>query len=72
MKLLTFTVPCYNSQDYMRRCVDSLLVGGEDVEIIIVDDGSSDDTGAIAIHMRKNTHPLFVPFIRRTAAMVPD
>ena len=22
--------------------------------------------------MRKNTHPLFVPFIRRTAAMVPD
>lgn len=48
MKLLTFTVPCYNSQDYMRRCVDSLLVGGEDVEIIIVDDGSSDDTGAIA------------------------
>ena len=48
MKLLTFTVPCYNSQDYMRRCVDSLLIGGEDVEIIIVDDGSSDDTGAIA------------------------
>ena len=46
MKLLTFTVPCYNSQDYMRRCVDSLLIGGEDVEIIIVDDGSSDDTGA--------------------------
>ena len=48
MKLLTFTVPCYNSQDYMCRCVDSLLVGGEDVEIIIVDDGSVDDTGKIA------------------------
>ena len=48
MKLLTFTVPGYNSQDYMCRCVDSLLVGGEDVEIIIVDDGSVDDTGKIA------------------------
>ncbi len=48
MKLLTFTVPCYNSQNYMCRCVDSLLVGGEDVEIIIVDDGSVDDTGKIA------------------------
>ena len=32
----------------MCRCVDSLLVGGEDVEIIIVDDGSVDDTGKIA------------------------
>ena len=73
MKLLTFTVPCYNSQDYMRRCVDSLLIGGEDVEIIIVDDGSSDDTGAIAdAYAEKLPDPLFVPFIRRTAAMVPD
>lgn len=48
MKYITFTVPCYNSQDYMRRCIDSLLPGGEDVEIIIVDDGSTDDTGEIA------------------------
>ncbi len=48
MKLLTFTVPCYNSQGYMAKCVDSLLVGGEDVEIIIVDDGSADDTASIA------------------------
>ena len=47
-KLLTVTVPCYNSQDYMRGCVDSLLVGGERVEIIIIDDGSTDATGAIA------------------------
>lgn len=48
MKLLTITVPCYNSQDYMEKCVNSLLVGGEDVEIIIVDDGSSDRTAEIA------------------------
>ncbi|SHK96718.1 glycosyltransferase family 2 protein [Hespellia stercorisuis] len=47
-KLLTVTVPCYNSQDYMRRCVESLLPAGEEVEIIIVDDGSTDDTGMIA------------------------
>ena len=48
MKLLTVTVPCYNSQDYMEACVESLLTGGERVEIIIIDDGSSDNTGAIA------------------------
>ncbi len=48
MKLLTVTVPCYNSQDYMESCINSLLAGGERVEIIIIDDGSKDDTGAIA------------------------
>ena len=32
----------------MRKCVDSLLKGGEDVEILIVDDGSKDDTLKIA------------------------
>lgn len=48
MKLLSITVPCYNSQDYMEKCIDSLLPGGEKVEIIIIDDGSTDQTGAIA------------------------
>lgn len=48
MKYITFVVPCYNSQDYMRRCIDSLVKGGMDVEVIIVNDGSSDHTGEIA------------------------
>ena len=48
MKLLTFTIPCYNSQDYMRHCIESILPGGEDVENLIVDDGSTDNTAAIA------------------------
>ena len=48
MKLLTVTVPCYNSQDYMENCVNSLLCGGDKVEIIIIDDGSKDNTGRIA------------------------
>ena len=48
MKLLSIAVPCYNSQDYMRNCIDSLLEGGDLVEILIVDDGSKDDTAKIA------------------------
>ena len=38
MKYLTFTIPCYNSEAYMERCIQSLLPGGNDVEIIIVND----------------------------------
>ncbi len=46
MKLLSIAIPCYNSEDYMRNCIESLLPGGEEVEIIIVDDGSEKDRTA--------------------------
>lgn len=48
MKYLTLTVPCFNSEQYLKRCLDSLVIGGKDVEIIVVDDGSTDHTGEIA------------------------
>ncbi len=54
MRDITFTVPCYNSEDYMERCIDSLLAGDEYVEIIIVDDGSTDGTGEIADNYARN------------------
>ncbi len=47
-KYITFAVPSYNSEDYLERCIDSLLPGGEDVEIIIINDGSKDNTAKIA------------------------
>lgn len=46
MKLLSIAIPCYNSAAYMCKCIDSLLIGGEDVEIIIVNDGSTKDNTA--------------------------
>lgn len=48
MKLLTIAVPSYNSEAYLDRCMSTLLVGGNDVEILIVDDGSTDRTAQIA------------------------
>lgn len=48
MKLLSVVIPCYNSQDYMRNCIESLLPGGKEVEILIVNDGSVDRTAEIA------------------------
>ncbi len=48
MKTITFAVPCYNSAEYMDACIESLLAVGDDVEVIIVNDGSSDGTAAKA------------------------
>ena len=48
MKLISFVIPCYNSSQYMSHAIDSILSGGEKVEIIIVNDGSKDNTLKIA------------------------
>ncbi len=48
MKYISFAIPCYNSAEYMEHAVESILEGGEDVEILIVNDGSKDETSEIA------------------------
>ena len=48
MKLLTIVVPSYNSAAYLERCVRSMTGGGDELDVLIVDDGSTDETGAIA------------------------
>lgn len=47
---LTFVVPAYNIERYLDRCVSSLVATkpNNDIEVIIVDDGSTDGTGALA------------------------
>ena len=50
-KIITFGIPCYNSAADMDHCITSILEGSNfapDVEIIIVDDGSKDETPAKA------------------------
>lgn len=49
-KTLTFVVPAYNMQEYLSRCVSSLLATPhpDDIEVLIVDDGSSDGTPALS------------------------
>lgn len=64
MKLLTAAVPCYNSAAYMRKAIESILVGGEDVEIIIVNDGSKDETAEIASEYEKS-YPTIVKAVNQ-------
>ncbi|OLS40949.1 glycosyltransferase family A protein [Bacillus sp. MRMR6] len=64
MKLLSVVIPCYNSQDYMRYCIESLLPGGENVEILIVNDGSVDKTAEIADEYAKK-YPTIVKAIHQ-------
>ena len=49
-KTLTFVVPAYNMETYLERCVESLLsaTDNSDIEVLIVDDGSSDGTPELA------------------------
>ena len=45
---LSVIIPAYNTERYLQRCVDSVLTSDlRDYEIILVDDGSKDGTGAI-------------------------
>lgn len=53
MKLLSVAVPCYNSAEYMEKTIRSILTGGDRVELIIVDDGSKDNTLEIANKYQK-------------------
>lgn len=64
MKYISFVVPCYNSEDYMEKCIDSLLIGKNDIEIIIIDDGSTDNTGSIADRYQKK-YPKIVKVIHQ-------
>ena len=64
MKIITFAVPCYNSESYMRKCLDTLLTVGEDCEIIIVNDGSKDGTAAIADEYAA-AHPSIISVVHK-------
>ncbi|MGN0753831.1 MAG: glycosyltransferase family 2 protein [Aristaeellaceae bacterium] len=81
MKLLSIAIPSYNSAAYMRHCIDTLRTGGDEVEILIVNDGSQKDNTAeiadeyaakypgqcVAVHKENGGHGDAVMFGLRSA-----
>ena len=46
--LISIIIPVYNTEKYLRRCLDSIVAQTyKDFECILVDDGSTDDSGKI-------------------------
>jgi glycosyltransferase involved in cell wall biosynthesis len=56
--LVTFVIPCYDSAGYLGRCLDSVLsLADEDVEVILVDDGSDDGVTPRMVDEAAERHP---------------
>ena len=63
MLVLSLIVPIYNVEKYLRKCVDSLLLQDmqqDSYEIILVDDGSTDESGRIADEYAASYHNIHV------------
>ena len=65
MKLISFAIPCYNSAEYMGKCIDSLLKAGEEAEILIVNDGSTKDNTKEIADEYERKYPTIIKAIHK-------
>ena len=63
---ISIIIPVYNAAALIRRCLDSILAqkGGYDYEVLLVDDGSTDDSVAI---IESYNNPRFKVFRQQNA-----
>ncbi|MFB4342386.1 glycosyltransferase [Pantoea sp. CS_6] len=65
--LLSIIIPLYNSQQYIHSCLTSLFIqAGEDIQVIIIDDGSTDDSALRVKELLSTNPPCSVEFIQQT------
>lgn len=60
-KLLTLAVPAYNSEAFMHKCLDTLVAGGPEVEVLVINDGSKDGTLRVACEYQQRYPDIIVP-----------
>lgn len=55
MKKISMIIPVYNAEKTIRRCLDSILASAyENYEVILIDDGSTDNSGSIISEYKRN------------------
>ena len=67
-RVISFIVPCYNSVEYMDNCICSLInlnSNDDDIEIIIVDDGSDKDNTLQKANAWKDKYPTIIKVIHQ-------
>jgi glycosyltransferase involved in cell wall biosynthesis len=66
---VTFAIPCYNVEPYLDHCIESILEGCagrlQDIEIILVDDGSAKDGTAARVDHWQRKHPGLIKAIHQ-------
>lgn len=51
---ISFIIPAYNAEKYIETCVNSILdIKYDDIELIVVNDGSTDKTAAILSNIKE-------------------
>ena len=71
LELISVIVPVYNVEKYIRECLDSIVNQTyKNLQIILVDDGSTDNSGKIVMNLQRKTVVLQW-FIKRIRVQVP-
>lgn len=69
---LSIIIPVYNADRYIKNCVDSLVglsaylnIADSELEVILVDDGSKDDSGHICEELSRNQYPFVIKVLHQ-------
>lgn len=72
MRRLTIIVPVYNTSKYLKRCIDSLLKqSNSEMQILLINDGSTDDSEKILKEYEKN-NPEIIKYYKKENAGIAD
>lgn len=72
MNKISIIVPVYNTEKYLKRCIDSILIqGNNNIELILVNDGSTDNSEQI-ITPYLEQYPDVIKYIKKENAGLSD
>lgn len=67
---ISIVIDNYNYAQFLRQAIDSALdQGRQDIEVIVVDDGSTDDSAAVIAEYGDRIHAIFQPNGKQAAAL---